>query len=103
VSAEATPVDYSQSKFAFTLQQLVVFKCYAVAQSLDEAAAALGMTRSNVLMTLAILEREFDAELVEQARGSCRPSPPHALSMGKRLPRRCMHVHSTPCASRRHL
>ena len=41
---------------------------YAQAQSLDEAAAALGMTKSNVLMTLSILEREFDAELVEQAR-----------------------------------
>ena len=41
---------------------------YAQAQSLDEAAAALGMTKSNVLMTLSILEREFDAELVEQVQ-----------------------------------
>ena len=58
--------DTAATKFPFTLQQLVVFKAYAVAQSLDEAAAALGMTKSNVMMTLSILEREFDAELVEQ-------------------------------------
>ena len=94
VAAEPSGVEYGQSKFAFTMQQLVVFKCYAVAQSLDEAAAALGMTRSNVLMTLAILEREFDAELVEQAR---RSPPASAAVPWTRTALRCMHVHSVAC------
>ncbi len=67
-------LDSTPTKFPFTLQQMGVFKAYAVAQSLDEAAAALGMTKSNVMMTLSILEREFDAELVEQVLASALPT-----------------------------
>lgn len=70
----APGLDSTPTKFPFTLQQMGVFKAYAVAQSLDEAAAALGMTKSNVMMTLSILEREFDAELVEQVLASALPT-----------------------------
>ncbi len=50
--------------FPFTLQQLVVLKAYAVSQSPEEAAATLGMSKSNVSLTLKNLERSLGLELL---------------------------------------
>lgn len=54
----------SSYNFPFTLQQLVVLKAYAVSQSLEEAAATLGMSKSNVSLTLKNLERTLGLELL---------------------------------------
>lgn len=60
----ATQEHLSSYNFPFTLQQLVVLKAYAVSQSLEEAAATLGMSKSNVSLTLKNMERTLGLELL---------------------------------------
>lgn len=59
--------------FPFTLQQLMVLKAYAVSQSPEEAAATLGMSKSNVSVTLKNLERTLGLELLHSqvAQNTC--------------------------------
>ena len=58
--------------FPFTLQQLIVLRTLAMSQTLDEAAAALSMSETNVRTTLSKLEKDLDVELF-QAQVGFRP------------------------------
>ena len=57
--------------FPFTLQQLIVLRTLAMSQTLDEAAAALSMSETNVRTTLSKLEKDLDVELF-QAQVACQ-------------------------------
>ncbi|KAK9916423.1 hypothetical protein WJX75_002429 [Coccomyxa subellipsoidea] len=76
--------------FPFTLQQLVVLKAYAVSQSPEEAAATLGMSKSNVSLTLKNLERTLGLELLHSQstkgpRGELTPAGHLLLRYTERL------------------
>ena len=51
--------------FPFTLQQLIVLRTLALSQSLEEAAAAVAMSESNIRATLGKLEKDLDVELLQ--------------------------------------
>ncbi len=51
--------------FPFTLQQLIVLRTLAMSQTLDEAAAALSMSETNVRTTLSKLEKDLSVELFQ--------------------------------------
>jgi hypothetical protein len=72
--------------FPFTLQQLVVLKAYAVSQSPEEAAATLGMSKSNVSLTLKNLERTLGLELLH-SQVALQPFPLQSNVEGTKLQR----------------
>jgi hypothetical protein len=51
--------------FPFTLQQLIVLRTLALSQTLEEAAAAVAMSESNIRATLGKLEKDLDVELLQ--------------------------------------
>ena len=59
--------------FPFTLQQLIVLRTLALSQTLEEAAAAVAMSESNIRATLGKLEKDLDVELL-QAQVICNAS-----------------------------
>ena len=60
------PADSTSSLiFPFTLQQLIVLRTLALSQSLEEAAAAVAMSESNIRATLGKLEKDLDVELLQ--------------------------------------
>lgn len=60
--------------FPFTLQQLVVLRTLAMSQTLEEAAAALSMSESNVRATLSKLEKDLEVELLQAQVKRCSHS-----------------------------
>ncbi|CAK0737405.1 hypothetical protein CVIRNUC_000907 [Coccomyxa viridis] len=55
--------------FPFTLQQLIVLRTLALSQTLEEAAAAVAMSESNIRATLGKLEKDLDVELLQAQDG----------------------------------
>jgi len=51
--------------FPFTLQQLITLRTLAMSQTLDEAAAALSMSETNVRTTISKLEKDLAVELFQ--------------------------------------
>ena len=64
--------------FPFTLQQLIVLRTLALSQTLEEAAAAVAMSESNIRATLGKLEKDLDVELL-QAQVTC--NAPHSYDV----------------------